>query len=153
MRTWPPLLSQLPVIVGHTIMEPANFCDTVHGRYSITWPPVYLKSWQRCVFPVMLFVYVQLPYVGKTEELYNCCILLYIRWNLYSLAEQPVVHPTSILCPQVCTTHWNFLVAYDYCTWSSYRVTGLDTCFPTQPPLSTLSIAYLYKWQCTVQFS
>jgi len=42
-----PLLSQLPVMVGHTIMEPANFYDTVHGRYSTPWPPVYKKSWPK----------------------------------------------------------------------------------------------------------
>jgi len=98
---------------------------------------------QSCTFPVMLFVYVQPPYVCKPEELYSCCILLYICWNLHSLAELPVVQSISILCPQIRTTHWNFLVAYDYCTWSSYWVKELGTCFPTQPPVSTLHIAHV----------
>jgi len=40
--------------------------------------PFIKNHGQRCTFPVMIFVCVQLPYVGKPEELYSCCILLYI---------------------------------------------------------------------------
>jgi len=153
MWSWPPLLSQLPVMVDHTIMEPANFYDTVHGHYSVPWPPVYLKSWPKVYISCYTFCIRSTALVGKPEELCSCSILLHICWNLHSLADLPVVQPTSVLCPQVCLTHWNFLVAYDYCTWSSYWVTGLGTCFPTQPPVSILCIAYSHMWQCTVQFS
>ena len=34
-----------PVKAGHTIMEPTISHYIVHGRYSVTWPPVYPVSW------------------------------------------------------------------------------------------------------------
>ena len=121
--------------------------------YSVPWPPVYLKSWPKVYISCYAFRICSTALIGKLEELYNCPLLLYIPWNLHSLADLPVVQPTSVLSSQVCTTHCNFLVAYDCCTWSSYWVKGLGTCFPTQPPVSTLHIAHLHMWQCTVQFT
>jgi hypothetical protein len=136
MWSWPSLWSQLPVMVGHTFMELERsmilyMAVTVYGSYC-TWLLLHtlatclsLNHGQSFTFPVMIFVYVQPSYVGKPEELYSSCIIWYIRWNLHLLEELLVVHSTSTLCAQVCTTHWNFLVAYGYCTCSSYWVTGL----------------------------
>jgi hypothetical protein len=37
-------ISRPPVTAGHTFMEPAN-SYSIHGHYTITWPPVHLESW------------------------------------------------------------------------------------------------------------
>ena len=141
--SWPPLLIQLPVMVGHTIMELANFYDNVHGRYSVPWPPVYLKSWPKVYISCYAFCVCSTALVGKPEEVYSCCILLYICWNLHSLADLPVVQPTSVLCMYntlgfsggIWLLYLKFLL--------SHRVRYY---FPTPPPVSELCIAHLHMW-------
>jgi hypothetical protein len=36
------LVSQPPVMVGHTFIEQADSHDIIHGHNVIIWPPVYL---------------------------------------------------------------------------------------------------------------
>lgn len=38
------LLSRSSVTFGQIVTEPANSYDVMHGRYSITWPPLSLET-------------------------------------------------------------------------------------------------------------
>jgi len=40
-----PVTLATPAKFNHTFAEAANSYDTLHGHYSISWPPVYLESW------------------------------------------------------------------------------------------------------------
>ena len=39
------LVRRPPVKIGRIFTEPASLYDIIHGRYSITWLPVYFECW------------------------------------------------------------------------------------------------------------
>lgn len=39
------LVRRPPVTFGHTFMKPESYYVIILGRYSVTWPTVYLESW------------------------------------------------------------------------------------------------------------
>ena len=59
----------------------------------------------------------------------------FVGQNPHSLAELPVVHPASIVFPQVWTVRWNFLKAAG---WSTESLTGFCTFFRTESSVSKL---------------
>ena len=87
-------------------------------------------SWILATVPylVLCFLYkFSLPMLADTNSSLVFLIIVYKSQNPHSLAELPVVHPTSIVSPWVWTIYWNFLVATDpilYCNaplhWQGY---------------------------------
>jgi len=79
------------------------------------------------------------PCVGRSKELYNFFVQLYMGGYSQSLSQISFAHTISILSLQVWIVDKNFLVANaPFCTSSIISLEGLRTCFPTRTPVPAL---------------
>jgi hypothetical protein len=126
----------------HTATELADSCDNVHAHYTITWPVVLSSVLATVWHLVLCFLYVcSLPILAVPETCIVLHIMLFVGQNPHSLEELHVVHPASIVFPQVWTVHWNFLKAADH---SSGSLNGFCTFFQTESYVSKLRTVHLH---------
>lgn len=128
--------------------EPKNLYD-IHVIIAYCGHLLILDLGHSFIFSAMVSVQVQPSCVGRSKQFSSFSIIVYKSQYPHSIAQPPVVHPTSIVSPWVWTIYWNFLVAIDpilYCNATLHRQGYVHAFQPDHPSLhSDLYICKSYN--------